>query len=84
MGEPWHDTPPCPACMASDGTPGVAVTRATHARGEEYAPEVSLCCCACGHGWAGSNEEVEQATRADAAWETSRARAILGKEVAKP
>ena len=33
-----------------------------------------IVCCACGTGRVGTDAEVEQARKADAAWETERAR----------
>lgn len=58
------DCPPCPECKTPIGAP-----IHTHHRGAEYPREVRLVCHACGHGWIGTDAEVEQAERAEAAWE---------------
>lgn len=65
----WHDTPPCPACKADDGTDGAVVTREHHVNGESYPADVTLICVPCGHGFVGTPEEVAKAAAADAAWD---------------
>ena len=56
--------PPCPSCLADDGTPGAVLCREEC---DEYPPAVRLICAACGHGFAGTDSEFEQAQAADAA-----------------
>ena len=56
--------PPCPACLVDDGTPGAVLCREEC---DEYPAEVRLICAACGHGYRGTDAEVEQAKAADAA-----------------
>lgn len=59
---PWHDTPMCPC-----GGPMVGRRVARWNHRAELAHR--LVCCACGEGRIGTDEEVAQAERADAAWE---------------
>jgi hypothetical protein len=65
MVAPHHDCPPCQAC----GCP-VGVPIRTQEPGRWYGPDEStLFCPACGVGWIGTPDEVEQAEKAQAAWE---------------
>ncbi len=54
---PWHDCPTCPKCKLPVAVVG--------------APE-TLYCPACGNAWHGSSSEIEQAKKADAAWEMKK------------
>lgn len=63
--KPWHRCPPCP-----HGCGHIAVLRENAPRPECYHADINLVCPACGEGFMGTAVEVEQARRADAAWET--------------
>ena len=63
--KPWHDAPRCPEsdCGARCGT----------RVGESIAPGDLRCAC-CGNDWAATLSELDQARKADAAWEAEQAR----------
>lgn len=72
MRRPWSDCPTCPACSMPCGS---------EKRGAELYGRRGLACCACGHFWKGSKDEVAQARAADAAWEAECARhAAIARE----
>ena len=71
MGErmnPWHDCPPCPNGCGHVGVPIRAGGWNHRADPDKH----NLVCPACGAGWEGTPEEVEQAERAQLAWEAKR------------
>lgn len=65
--KPWEDCPQCPCG-------GPMVTRAKADSGWNHRAHEGdrLVCCACGDGKIGTDAEVEQATRADAAWDDEK------------
>jgi len=71
--KPWHDCPTCPSCSGPCGS-----TCPTD--GAEAPRMGELRCLACGHEWAASEADLEQARRADAAWQ-QRLNAVERMEV---
>ncbi len=69
--KPPSGPPTCPECK----TPAVMLV-ANHHRGMEISPKHTVICAACGHYWAGTAEEVDRATKADAAWERKSAKVV--------
>lgn len=68
--KPWHDCPACPKCQSTVGTPA-----RLEEPGRWYGPaDATLFCPACGAGWVGSAAELEQAERAQAAWDSCEER----------
>lgn len=64
--KPWHDTPRCALCR------GPLVTVEWSGRMDRVRNQDDrLICCACGESCRGSDAEVEQAKRADAAWDAA-------------
>ena len=75
----WHDTPRCEAIRRLRlGVQGVCegpmVLVATAIFNHCANPGDRIVCCACGTGRPGTDAEVAQARKADAAWEAERAR----------
>ena len=62
--ELWYDCPTCPSCDCSNGVP----LRAAHDR-HRGKPGDRIICPACGTGWVGTDAELLQAERAQAAWD---------------
>ena len=63
--KPYHDTPRCPLCE------GPLVTAEWSGNGVRTEGD-RLCCAACGESCVGTDAEVEQAKKADAAYEAAR------------
>ncbi len=59
--KPWNDCTTCPSCGQACGT-------RCPIDGAEAPAAGVLRCLACGHEWAATQAELEQAARADAAW----------------
>jgi hypothetical protein len=78
--KPWHDTPLCPRDVAKPGTGGHGPCRGPliPRRAADWnhcaEPEHRLVCCSCGEGQVGTDAEVEQAERAQQAWEEEERR----------
>lgn len=64
--KPEHNCPRCPHCGDRTGVPQRAWDWNHRAKPSEGH---NLACPACGGGWVGTPEEVEQAERAQRAWE---------------
>ena len=67
--KPWHDTPRCRPCGGPLVTPEWAGRR-----DRVSDPGHRLICCACGISCLGTDAEVEQAKKADAAYDAARDR----------
>lgn len=65
---PWHESLLCDV----RGCRGPMVTVAIAQWNHRAKTGDRIVCCACGNGRVGTDEEVEQARAADAAWEASR------------
>lgn len=76
--EPWHDTPICP--LERGGMPCMGPLTAA----DELLGPDELWCCACGRKSAAKPEHVEQAKRADAAWEAEQDRIIASCASLRP
>lgn len=80
--KPWHDTPVCGRVTTTPIVGGMAVKpcggpllpRRAADWNHRASPEDGLVCCSCGEGVVGTDAEVEQAERAQQAWEAEERR----------
>ncbi len=62
--KPWQDAPTCPYCGSACGLGASQYGITT---------EGMIICASCGRHWQGTPEQVEQARKADEAWERREA-----------
>ena len=76
--KPWHDTPLCPRPTSGKHAGGSCMGPLIPKRAADWnhraAPDERLVCCSCGNGQVGTDAEVEQAERAQKAWDAEEAR----------
>ena len=78
--KPWHDTPQCrrlvakPGTGAAGGCGGPLIPKVAADWNHRADSEDRLVCCSCGYGSVGTEAEVEQAERAQRAWEEEEER----------
>lgn len=75
--KPWHDTPSCERPRTTDPSRacgGPLIPRRAADWNHRANHEDRLVCCSCGEGQVGTDAEVEQAERAQQAWEEEERR----------
>lgn len=61
---PWHDAPQCPK-----GCGGIGCLKPYNPSGWYGPQDATLFCPACGAGWYGTDDEIEQAMIAECWWD---------------